>query len=430
MANNLMKASAFGLTAILASFTAGDMNAQKTIDGKVGVVSTAVPFLKIGPDARSGGMGDVGIALSPDANAQYWNIGKVAASDKEAGASITYTPWLRNLVDDVFLAYISGYMKVGENKDQAISASMRYFSLGDINYTDIAAMPIGSGKPREMALDVGYSRLLSPEFSLGINLRYIYSNIAAGSVDPNNAYSAASAFATDLGFHYSKTKEQDAYKSETFAAGLVLSNLGSKITYTETERDFLPSQLGLGLAYTKQMDMYSKFTVALDLVKATTPAPINKTIYDNSGASIGSKWDRQLGKSVMQGFFSSFGTAPPGYGTSVAIGGEYWYQDQFAARAGYFYEAKGNGGRQYFTVGLGVKYSVFGLNFSYLVQQGNSLAQNPLANTLRFSLLFDFDKETLEEGKRNRKKASRNKEEASKNRMQPSNNRDLEIKTR
>lgn len=422
MANQIMKTSALGMIA-LAGFAVQNTSfgQDMTLDGRTGVVSTAVPFLRISPDARSGAMGDVGIAISPDANAQHWNIGKLAASENDFGASLTYTPWLRDLVSDVNLLYLSGYMKVGAKKDQAISASLRYFSLGEIPYTDFQANPLGTGKPTEMAFDIGYSRMLTPEFSTGINLRYIYSNIAAGSIDPSMVYEPANAFAADLGLYYNKVKELGDYQSESYAAGLVLSNLGSKITYSESERDFLPSQLGIGAAYTRQVDMYSKFTVALDLQKSTTPAPIEKIIVENGDTT--RWWDMQRNKSVIDGFFSSFAKAPPGYGTSISLGAEYWYQDQFAARAGYFYEAEGNGGRQYFTVGLGVKYSVFGLNFSYLVPQGNVATRNPLANTLRFSLLFDFNQDAVKEMKRKKRKTKKENN----NRVNPNESRSIEI---
>lgn len=408
MTSHLLKASALGLfVAVSSSLSSAYAQSGTTLDGRVGVISTAVPFLRISPDARSGAMGDVGIALSPDANAQHWNVGKIAAAEDLFGASITYTPWLRDLVPDINLLYLSGYAKVGANKDQAISASLRYFSLGEIAYTDIQGQPVGTGRPTEMALDVGYSRMLSPVFSMGIALRYIYSNIAAGSIDNSLPYHPANAFGADLGLYYNKTRELGDFQAENWAAGLVISNLGSKISYTENERDFLPSQLGIGAAYTRQVDMYSKFTIGLDLQKSTTPAPIEKyKIVD--GDTVERYWDRQNNKTVIDGFFSSFGKAPAGYGTTISIGAEYWYQNQFAARAGYFYEAEGNGGRQYFTVGLGVKYSVFGLNFAYLVPSGNVATRNPLANTLRFSLLFDFNKDAIDEAKRkNRNKKTK-----------------------
>lgn len=379
-----------GLTLLSGLMIAQTVQAQQpsSLDGKeVGAITTGVPFLRISPDARSGAMGDVGIALSPDANAQNWNVGKIAASDKKAGFSVTYTPWLKELVPDVFLGYIAGYVKFGENNNQAISSSLRYFNLGNIDYRDESNNPNGSGKPREFAWDVGYSRRLSTELSLGIALRYINSNIAAGATTDNaSTYSPANAFGADVGVYYSKTQEIAEEQSGTFSAGAVVSNLGSRITYSQQEKDFLPANLGIGAAYTYKIDAFNKITGALDLNKALVPAPISRT--DSNGDQY---WDPQRNLSVISGVFSSFKDAPPGYGTTISVGGEYVYQDQFALRAGYFYENKDNGNRKYLTVGLGVKYNVFGLNFSYLVPSGSSTARNPLSNTLRFSLLFDFD---------------------------------------
>lgn len=371
---------------LLSGLMVSQQSFAQTLDGRVGTITTAVPFLRISPDARSGAMGDVGIALSPDANAQYWNVAKLAKSDKDLGISMTYTPWLKDLVPDVFLAYVSAYKKFGpENANQAISGSLRYFNLGNIDYTTDEGNPNGSGKPREFALDLGYSRSLSQYLSVGVTLRYINSNIAAGSVSEGNIYKPANAIAGDVGLYYSKTQEQSEDQSGTFSAGLVLSNLGSKITYSQQNRDFIPTTLGLGAAYTYKADHYNKVTFALDLNKAMTPAPILRT--DTSGTY----WELPE-MTVLSGYGSSFTKAPPGYGTTISLGAEYWYQDQFAVRAGYFYENKNNGARQYFTCGLGVKYNVFGLNFSYLVPSGSGIARNPLSNTLRFSLTFDFDK--------------------------------------
>ena len=376
-----------GIT-VLSGLMATGSYAQKTgVNGQVGTITTAVPFLRISPDARSGAMGDVGIALSPDANAQYWNVAKLATSTKDFGASVTYTPWLKDLVPDVFLGYVSLYKKFGENGNQAISGSLRYFNLGNIDYTTIDATPAGSGKPREYSFDIGYSRRLSQYLSVGVALRYISSNIAAGAAQDNSAsYKPGKAFAGDIGVYYSKTKEINEDRSGTFSAGAVLSNIGSQISYSETRRDFLPVNLGIGVAYTYKIDNFNKITGALDLNKALVPAPVTYA---------GSQGQDSLAlpeKGVVSGIFSSFSKAPPGYGTTISLGGEYWYQDQFAVRAGYFYENKNNGDRQYFTCGLGVRYNVFGLNFSYLVPSGSGVARNPLSNTLRFSLTFDFDK--------------------------------------
>jgi hypothetical protein len=375
-----------GLT-LLTGLIGSQSFAQTNLDGRTGAITTAVPFLRISPDARSGAMGDVGIALSPDANAQYWNVGKLAASNKDLGISVTYTPWLKDLVPDVFLAYLSAYKKFGENKNQAISVSLRYFNLGNIDYTTIDATPAGSGKPREFAFDVGYSRRLSTYLSVGVSLRYISSNIAAGAPNESGAYSPGSAVAGDVGVYYSKTKEISEDRSGTFSAGAVLSNVGSKISYSQTQEDFLPINLGLGVAYTYKIDAYNKVTGALDLNKALVPAP--RYIQDVNGND---SFGFIPNEGVLTGMLNSFSKAPPGYGTTISVGGEYWYQDQFAVRAGYFYENKNNGDRQYITCGLGVRYNVFGLNFSYLIPSGSGVARNPLSNTLRFSLTFDFDK--------------------------------------
>lgn len=365
------------------------------VDGRVGTITTAVPFLRISPDARSGGMGDVGIALSADANSQYWNVAKLATAEKKAGISVTYTPWLKDLVPDVWLGYVAGYYKFGEGDNQAISASLRYFNLGDIAYTTVDAQPAGNGKPREFAFDLGYSRRLSTDLSIGVALRYISSNIAAGAPNENGSYSPGTAFAGDVGIYYSKTKVITEDRSGTFSAGAVISNLGSRISYSQEQKDFLPANLGLGAAYTYKADAYNKVTFALDLNKAITPAPIEKTYTDQNG-NVVTEWDRQNNLSVVSGIGNSFSKAPGLYGTNISVGGEYWYQEQFAVRAGYFYEHPDNGDRQYITCGLGVRYSVFGLNFSYLIPSGSGVARNPLSNTLRFSLTFDWDKLALQ----------------------------------
>ncbi len=374
-------------------------HAQPSLDGKVGAgaVSTGVPFLTISPDARSGGMGDMGIAIKPDANSQYWNIAKVAKNEEKFGASVTYTPWLKDLVPDVFLGYIAGYAKFGDNDNQAISASLRYFNLGNIDYTDIEAQPAGSGNPREFSFDLGYSRELSENLSVGASLRYIHSNIVsgAGSTDIGADSKPANAIAADLGVYYTKTTQQTGEAEGTFNAGAVLTNVGSKITYSEREKDFLPTRLGLGAAYYYKVDRYNEIGFGIDLQKTLAPAPLQR--MDPNGDLY---WDREYFRDmgVVKGMFESFKNAPKGYGTNIAVGAEYWYQQQFALRAGYYYEHKDNGNRQYLTAGLGIKYNVFGLNFSYLVPAGSGLTRNPLSNTLRFSLTFDFNELGKSEG--------------------------------
>ncbi len=340
-------------------------------------VTTAVPFLRITPDARSGAMGDVGIAISPDANAQYWNVAKIPFTEKNYGVSATYTPWLKDLVPDIFLAYIAGYAKFGKDNSQAISASMRYFSLGNINYTSITGEPNGTGMPREYSFDLGYSRKLSEYLSTGLSFRYIHSAIASGvNYSPGNNYKPGNAVSADVGVYYTKKKELEDGKSRTLSFGGVISNLGTKISYNSSRKDFIPMNLGLGAAYTTDFDAYNKFTVALDVNKLLVPA-LNGS-------------DTQV--SVVSGVFSSFGKGDQLKKLDLSLGLEYWYQNQFAVRAGYFYEDKLNGDRQYLTCGIGVRYNVFQLNASYLVPQGSGITRNPLSNTLRFTLMFEFDK--------------------------------------
>jgi len=373
---------------LLAGLAATGAQAQTNVDGKINTITTAVPFLRISPDARSGAMGDVGLAISPDANAQYWNVAKLPFTTKKFGISATYTPWLKDLVPDIFLAYVSGYAKFGKDDNQVISGSLRYFSLGDITYTRDGINPDGTGKPREFSLDLGYSRRLSPYLSLGLTGRYIHSSIASGAI--NQDYKPGTAVAADLGVFYSKTREIDEFRNRNFSFGAVISNLGSKISYNSTRKDFIPINLGLGIAYTSKFDEYNKITFALDVNKLLVPTPL-----DSNGDAAGGQYYPD--KTVVSGVLGSFGDAPDGFAEElrefqVSIGAEYWYQDQFALRAGYFYEDKTKGDRKYFTVGLGARYNIFTLNFAYLVPSGSGINRNPLSNTLRFSLLFDFDK--------------------------------------
>lgn len=383
-----------GLSLVTAGLMSTESLAQSNTNGTVNTVTTAVPFLRISPDARSGAMGDVGIAIDADANAQYWNVAKLPFASKKYGVSATYTPWLKDLVPDIFLAYLSGYAKFGENDNQTISASLRYFSLGEINYTDINANPIGTGQPNEFAFDLGYARKLSEYLSVGASFRYINSAIASGlsSTTPGIEYKPGNAFAADLGVYYKKKNDIDEFRSGTVSLGAVLSNVGSKISYTSTRRDFIPINLGLGGAYTYQADAYNAITFALDINKLLVPTPIDTNTDPNTAP------DYIIpDKTVVSGMLGSFGDAPGGFNEElqefqISAGAEYWYQQQFAVRAGYFWEHKLKGDRKYFTVGLGVRYNVFGLNFAYLIPSGSGINRNPLSNTFRFSLLFEFDK--------------------------------------
>jgi hypothetical protein len=392
------KFALIGLT-LLAGIAGYKANAQTSnINGTTArFVTTAVPFLRISPDARSGAMGDVGIALSPDANAQHWNVSKIPFTEKNYGISATYTPWLKDLVPDIFLAYLSGYAKFGKENEQALSASMRYFSLGNINYTDNIGNSIGTGLPREYSFDLGYSRRLSPNLSTGLSFRYIHSAIASGvNYTPGGGdYRPGNALAADIGMFYTKKIEKDEIHVNTFNFGAVLSNIGQKISYNSTRRDFIPMNLGLGAAYTMQVDQYNKITFALDMNKLLVP------VLNNIDTSM----------SVVSGIFNSFKTDSGQISQfkriDFSLGAEYWYQNQFAVRAGYFYEDKENGDRQYITCGLGVRYNIFQINASYLVPQGSGTTRNPLSNTVRFSLLFEFDK--IESSKDDKEESSESK---------------------
>ncbi|HEX6335037.1 MAG TPA: type IX secretion system outer membrane channel protein PorV [Flavisolibacter sp.] len=363
---------------------------------KINVVTTAVPFLRISPDARAGGMGDLAIATSPDAASSYFNLAKVPFNESKFGVNVTYTPWLKKLVNDVYLASLSGFYKFDDN--QAISTSLRYFSLGNIQFTDYSGNLQGSGNPREFGIDLGYSRKLSPKTGIGVGLKYIYSNLAAGAVSALGTYKAGSAVAGDIGFYHNSLNTA----GQGWAFGLALSNLGSKIAYTDNadQKDFIPANLGLGTTYTRVFDESNKITFGVDVNKLLVPTPPQMIANPTNDATIEQQNIERVrayrSKSVINSWFSSFGDAPDGFSEEmkefqITTGAEYWYNNQFALRAGYFYEDKTKGNRNYFTAGVGVKYNVFGLNFSYLVPTGSNSNQNPLANTLRFSLVFDIN---------------------------------------
>lgn len=385
-------------------------------------ITTAVPFMRISPDARSGAMGDVGIAISPDANAQFWNVSKLAMSEKDAGISITYTPWLKDLVPDIFLAYISGYAKFGEkdNKNQAVSFSLRYFNLGDINYTDINAQPIGQGKPREFSFDLGYSRKLSDNLSVGLSGKFIHSNIINGAGNGGGVnYKPGNSFGVDFGAFYTKqiSSNDETGQGSSINAGIAITNLGSKINYSSGRKDFIPTNLGIGLAYNYTIDEFNKLTIGVDFNKLLVPSP-HWQYDDSTGKYTFIDVEAINNKSLMSGVFGSFSDATGGGGEELkevmmGLGAEYSYQNQFFVRAGYFNESKMKGDRRFLSLGLGVKYSMFGLNVAYIVPSGSSANRNPLSNTLRFSLMFDMEdlnKLLLPNGK-DSKKDSENKDE-------------------
>ncbi|HUZ59985.1 MAG TPA: type IX secretion system outer membrane channel protein PorV [Hanamia sp.] len=357
-------------------------NAQSAVN----VVTTAVPFLRISPDARAGGMGDVGIATIPDANSIFWNLAKLPFAKSNSAIALTYTPWLTGLgLNDVYLVSAAGYDKIDDQ--QAISASVRYFSLGNIQFTDNSGNNLQTYRPREFSIDGGYSRKLSDKLGLGIALRYINSNLASGNTG-GTTYKTGTSVAADL------TLFNDGSQGGSVSGlnwGIAVTNLGTKISYTSdaSEKDYIPANLGLGIAYVNVIDPTSKISFGLDLNKLLVPTP------PALGDSIGLV--NYHNESVISSWFSSFTDAPGGFNEELqeiqaSVGIEYTYNDQFSFRTGYFYENKYKGDLQYFTLGAGLNYNLFGLNFSYLIPSGNGINRNPLSNTLRFSILFNLDK--------------------------------------
>jgi hypothetical protein len=381
-----MKSTALRIATVLILLSIITPKLFAQTDRKINVVTTAVPFLRISPDARAGGMGDLSLATDPDASSSYFNLGKVPFNTSVGGVNLTYTPWLKKVVPDVYLASLSGYYKLDDN--QAISGSLRYFNLGNIQFTDAFGNPLQTVNPKEFGVDLGYSRKLSDQLGLGIGLKYIYSNLAQGT----SGYKAGNSVAADIGLYYNGHSEA----GQGWAFGVAMTNLGAKIGYTNNadQKDFIPANLGLGTTYTAVLDESNKISFGVDVNKLLVPTP--PVSVDNGGPQDSAALAKYRSKGVIGSWFSSFGDAPGGFSEElkefqISTGLEYTYNNQFAMRAGYFYENKYKGNRRYFTVGVGVKYNVFGLNFSYLAPSGSGLSQNPLSNTLRFSLVFDFN---------------------------------------
>lgn len=357
---------------------------SKTSTTGANTITTGVPFLTIAPDSRAGAMGDAGVATSPDVNSQHWNPAKYAFIESDMGLALSYTPWLRNLVQDINLAYLTGYKRLDDQ--QTLSASLRYFTLGDITFMSDFGEELGQQNPNEFALDFAYTRLLSEKFSGAVAIRYIRSDLTGGQVVGGVETHAGNTFATDVAFYYQNEMRVNR-KQSNIAAGLNISNIGGKISYTDGEtKDFIPANMKLGVAYTTEMDKYNTITFALDANKLLVPTPSAK---DTGDIIIG----QESTKSVVSGIFSSFTDAPGGMSeelkeVNLSLGAEYWYNKQFALRAGYFYEDASKGNRKFFTAGAGLKMNVFALDFSYLIPTAQN---NPLANTLRFTLSFDFE---------------------------------------
>ena len=355
-------------------------------DGKFSnTIQTAAPFLLIAPDARSGAMGDVGAAISADVNSMHWNPAKLAFVENRTGFSVSYTPWLRNLVPDIDLGYLAVYHQLDERN--TIGGSLRYFSYGSIQLTDNSQQDIGIYSPNEFAVDGTFARKFGENFSLGTAVRYIRSSLSNGQFN-GQEIRPASALAADVSAYF-KNGTMLLGKDAEVAWGVNISNIGTKVNYSDAaEKSFLPTNLKIGGATTLNIDDLNKFTVALDINKLLVPtSPIRD---ENGNITSGKDPDR----SVPSGIFGSFSDAPGGFSEEVkeinySLGTEYWYNQQFAVRAGYFYENPTKGDRQYLTLGAGLKYNVFNLDFAYLLANQQ---KSPLAQTLRFSLIFNFVK--------------------------------------
>ena len=342
-------------------------------------IVTAMPSLSIAPDARAGGMGDIGAATTPDVNSQFWNPAKYVFMESDAGFSISYTPWLRKLVSDIDLAYVSGYWKL--DKQQAFSASLRYFSLGNIDIVDIQGTFMQSAHPNELAVDLGYSRLLSDKFSVAVALRYIRSDLNNGiNLAGGTEMVPGSAVAGDVAAFF-KTPIALPSVDATLNLGLNIYNIGSKISYDKnTSSNFIPTNLRLGGSFDYPMDKFNKISVSLDLNKLLVPTQNSMTAKEYSDLS------------PLTGIFKSFSDAPGGFKEELrevmwSLGAEYAYNNQFFVRGGYFNESQYKGNRKYFTAGAGFKLNIFQLDAAYIMSTAQS---NPLDQTLRFSLSFDL----------------------------------------
>lgn len=377
------------MTLLLAVVSAG-VFAQDKMD-MFNPVNTSVTSQTIAPDARAAGMGDVGVATDPDVNSQYWNPAKYPFCISRAGVSLNYTPWLRQLVSDMDLAYLSGYYRIGDYS--AVSASLRYFSLGEVmtNYDSTTGESSGMTiNPYEMSFDVAYSLMLSEKFSIAAAVRWIYSDLTYNYTDDT---SPGSAFAADIACYYNNYINIGARECQ-LGIGLNISNIGSKITFGGSEdSEFIPTNMRLGVALMVPIDEYNRFTIAADANKLLVPT--YPKLEDGESSE---EYDQRVQKeyydvSSISGIFKSFGDAPGGFKEELqevnwSVGAEYVYNDKFTLRAGYHHESENKGNRKYFTVGAGFRMSAFSLDCGYVIATAKS---NPLDQTLRFTLGFDMD---------------------------------------
>lgn len=408
----LLSLSIFGFTIVFGQ--------KKVSDLQLNSITTALPFLGINTDSRSGAMGDAGTALSANSNSLYWNTAMLNFAKEDFEVSISYTPWLRALANDMHLSELSLYKRIG--KRHSVGGGLRYFSLGNITFTDQNGGFIREDKPNEFSIYAGYAFKLSDHFSIGINGLFAYSNLTGGYVTPGAQSKAGIAGATSISFAYSNSDITWFGKKGNVSAGITLNNIGNKVAYSDVDlsrKDFLPMNMKLGFSYTANIDQYNKITWAIDFQKMLVPTP---PIRNNAGEIMAGR-NNNVG--VIAGLVQSFYDAP---GTiekdadgdyikdnngkyqvkkgsrfgeemreiNIGTGLEYWYNEMFAVRAGYFHESYTKGNRKFFTVGAGVKYKIFGLDISYLaaLQKGN-----PLANTVRFSLRFTINNASAKKSK-------------------------------
>ena len=380
------------------------------LSGKeLNTITTAVPFLQIAPDSRGGAMGDVGCATSADINSQAYNPAKYVFNKNTFGISVSYSPWLRNLVSDINLLYLSTYWRMTEM--DAIAFSLRYFSLGDIQFTDDMGNPTIQENPNEFALDFTYSRKLIDELSIALTPRFIYSNLTAGQYVGGQETRAGLAGAADLSLFYEQELKAKTLESSILRAGFCISNMGNKMSYSSgtLRRDFLPTNLKIGLGYEMGFDEYNKLAITGEVNKLLVPTnPVYATdsitgriLYDQYNNPIilsGRDPDVSVPQGMIQSFYDAPGIGHNGVNASVfaeemaeiiwALGAEYSYRDLFFVRLGYFHESKYKGNRQFLSMGVGLKYNVFNIDVSYLFTTNGQT--HPLANTLRFTLSFDF----------------------------------------
>lgn len=384
------------VVALLALIIVSPVALAQDIKNEFNPIQTGVTALSIAPDARGASMGDLGVATDPDANSQYWNPSKYAFAYSNAAVSLSYTPWLRKLVNDIFLANLNGYWKLGGNDNQALSASLRYFSLGEVNTTDGSGVTTQSLNPYEMALDLGYSRKLSESFSMGVVFRYIYSDLGFSDSYAGDQTTGASAFSADISGYYTSYPIIGRNECQ-WSWGWNISNIGTKVSYNNGEDPaFLPTNLRIGTAFTFPLADYHNLTLALDLNKLLVPTRPRESDFDDTTEGQQAyldaleEWEDM---SPISGIFNSFSDAPGGAKEELreinySIGAEYNYNQQFFLRAGYFHENEFKGNRQYFGFGAGFALNVVRLDASYMIATAQT---SPLDQTLRFSLTFDMD---------------------------------------